>query len=231
LKLYQEVSKALTQFSSQFPNWSPQVVKYRSQLTAAALQRLQTGAAAPTPKPASAQPAPPKTASAQAQEATPLIPQAPDKGDVSVAPTDPFAEIQKKLSQLQNDLQFALEEAQRLRKEKSELLRNLEDTANSASKALEENIKAREKAESIARILEQRSDVAERALLQAREDKTKTADELAAGNFRPSGTPRKRCAPAWRRALPRRRDARRAPLGSARQPRSRRPRPKNSWTP
>ena len=37
LKLYQEVAKALSQFSSQYPSWSPQVVKYRSQLTAQAL--------------------------------------------------------------------------------------------------------------------------------------------------------------------------------------------------
>ena len=181
LKLYQEVAKALSQFSSQYPSWSPQVVKYRSQLTAQALQRLQN---APQPSPAPVRPsapqtAPPRPAPSATPEATPLIPQAPDRGGIPLAPTDPFAEIQAKLNQLQNDLQFALEEAQRLRKEKSDLLKNLEETANSASKALEENIKARNKAEALARILEQRSDVAERALLQAREDKTKTASDLA----------------------------------------------------
>ena len=176
-KLYQEVAKALSQFSAQYPSWSPQVVKYRSQLTGQALQRLQN--TAPAPRQTAPQTAPQRPAPSSTQEATPLIPQGPERGGTPLAPTDPFAEIQRKLNQLQNDLQFALEEAQRLRKEKSDLLRNLEETANSASKALEENIKARNKAEALARILEQRSDVAERALLQAREDKTKTASDLA----------------------------------------------------
>jgi hypothetical protein len=37
LNLYQEVAKALTQLTVQFPSWSPQVVKYRTQLTSQAI--------------------------------------------------------------------------------------------------------------------------------------------------------------------------------------------------
>ena len=37
LALYQEVAKACTQMSSQYPAWSPQVVKFRSQQTARAI--------------------------------------------------------------------------------------------------------------------------------------------------------------------------------------------------
>ncbi len=210
LSLYKEVAKALGQLGQQFPNWSPEVVKYRAQLTEQAIQRIQngpnapggsgptgassgrpaaakSGAPAPTPSAPQAVPAPgpasvsaSKPRSVPGGEVTALIPQIPQRDGVPVAPTDPFADIQNKLNQLQNDLQFALEEAQRLRKEKSALLKNLEETASSASKALDENVKARAKAEDLARILEQRADVAERALLAAREDKTKAASQIVA---------------------------------------------------
>jgi Flp pilus assembly protein TadD len=177
LNLYQEVGKALGQISAQYPAWSPQVVKYRSQLTTQAIQRLQ---ATRQPSAPAAQPRPRPTASAESPSSSSIIPQLPEREGVPVAPQDPFAEIQGRLTQLQNQLQDALDDARRLRKEKSALLKNLEDTADSASKALEDNMKARSKAEEVAKILEQRADVAERALLIAREDKSKSGGELSA---------------------------------------------------
>ncbi len=173
LNLYQEVSKALGLISAQYPSWSPQVVKYRSQLTVQAIQRLQNArqqsAAASVSRP---RPSP-------TIESSSAIPQLPERDGVPVAPTDPFAEIQGRLSLLQNQLQDALEDSRRLRKEKAALLKNLEETADTASKALEDNMKARSKAEEMAKILEQRADVAEKALLSAREDKSKSGTELA----------------------------------------------------
>ena len=202
LALYQEVAKACTQMSSQYPAWSPQVVKFRSQQTARAIERIQSGASpsssgapatgtagssgrAPLPPPPSlpdfsptpsAKPAPESVVSKPASAApsasdrgAATIPQLPQKSGVPVAPSDPFAEIQGKLGQLQTDLQFALDEAQRLRREKSELAKELAETE-----------KARDKAEGAIRLLEQRSDVAERALLQAREDKVRAEENMVA---------------------------------------------------
>jgi Flp pilus assembly protein TadD len=202
LALYQEVAKACTQMSSQYPAWSPQVVKFRSQQTARAIERIQSGASpsssgapatgtagssgrAPLPPPPSlpdfsptpsAKPAPesvvskPGSAAPSASDrGAATIPQLPQKSGVPVAPSDPFAEIQGKLGQLQTDLQFALDEAQRLRREKSELAKELAETE-----------KARDKAEGAIRLLEQRSDVAERALLQAREDKVRAEENMVA---------------------------------------------------
>ncbi len=209
LALYQEVSKACAQMSSQYPSWSPQVVKFRSQQTARAIERLQSGASAssngtpaagtsgssgssgraPLPPPPSLpdfSPAPSAKAAPESVASRPgsvapssvergversatTIPQLPQKSGVPVAPSDPFAEIQGKLGQLQTDLQFALDEAQRLRREKSELAKELAETE-----------KARDKAEGAIRLLEQRSDVAERALLQAREDKVRAEENMVA---------------------------------------------------
>ena len=172
LNLYQEVSKALGQIKEQFPAWSPQVVKYRAQLTAQAIQRLQSARSQSVPASRPRAVAPGDSGS--------IIPQLPERDGVPVAPTDPFAEIQGRLASLQNQLQDALDDARRLRKEKAALLKNLEETADSASKALEDNMKARAKAEEVAKILEQRADVAEKALLAAREDKGKSSADLSA---------------------------------------------------
>lgn len=207
LALFQEVAKACGQMSAQYPSWSPQVVKFRSQQTARAIERLQSlsgsgssnsaasgstaSGRAPLPPPPSfpdSLPAPAAKQSApepvagklpsaptagaspeRAASAAATIPQLPQRSGVPVAPSDPFAEIQGKLGQLQTDLQFALDEAQRLRKEKSELARELAETE-----------KARDKAEGAIRLLEQRSDVAERALLQAREDKVRAEENMVA---------------------------------------------------
>ena len=172
LNLYQDVSRALGQISAQYPSWSPQVVKYRSQLTAQAIQRLER-ARQQAVAPSRSRPSP-------TLESSSAIPQLPERDGVPVAPTDPFAEIQGRLSLLQSQLQDALDDSRRLRKEKAALLKNLEETADTASKALEDNMKARAKAEEMAKILEQRADVAEKALLGAREDKSKSGTDLAA---------------------------------------------------
>jgi Flp pilus assembly protein TadD len=112
-------------------------------------------------------------------EVTPLIPRstapaaapapAGERGGIPLAPNDPFAEIQAKLAQLQNDLNFALDEAQRLRREKAELIAQLEELTQ-----------AKAKAENRARILEQRSDVAEKALLAAKEENVKFSGDILA---------------------------------------------------
>ena len=208
LALFQEVLKACGQMSVQYPSWSPQVVKFRSQQTARAIERLQAlsgsggsggsnsassgstpSGRAPLPPPpslpdfspaqapkqsgpemvAGKSPAAPSSSTSSERPNAPTIPQLPQRSGVPVAPSDPFAEIQGKLGQLQTDLQFALDEAQRLRKEKSELAKELADTE-----------KARDRAEGAIRLLEQRSDVAERALLQAREDKVRAEENMVA---------------------------------------------------
>jgi len=174
LNLYQDVSRALGQISAQYPSWSPQVVKYRSQLTAQAIQRLERA------RQQTAGTSPSRSRPSPTLESSSAIPQLPERDGVPVAPTDPFAEIQGRLTLLQSQLQDALEDSRRLRKEKAALLKNLEETADTASKALEDNMKARSKAEEMAKILEQRADVAEKALLSAREDKSKSGSDLAA---------------------------------------------------
>ncbi len=175
LALYEEVSKSLNQLLAQFPNWNPQVVKLRTNYTAQAIQRLRSGStsAAPAPKPKTAPPLPPAGGGSvtpdpsRSADASPLIPKIPERAGVPVGPSDPFADIQSRLNQLQNDLQFALDEAQRLRREKAELVMQLEEMS-----------RGRAKAENMERILEQRSDVAEKALLQAKEENVKSAAEL-----------------------------------------------------
>ena len=205
LALFQEVAKACGQISAQYPSWSPQVVKFRSQQTARAIERIQALSSAgdsssassgskpsgrtplppppslpdfspaPAPKQSASEagtvkpPAAPSSSTASERSASPTIPQLPQRSGVPVAPSDPFADIQGKLGQLQTDLQFALDEAQRLRKEKSELAKELAETE-----------KARDRAEGAIRLLEQRSDVAERALLQAREDKLRAEENMVA---------------------------------------------------
>lgn len=198
LALYEQVAKSLNQLVSEYPGWSPQVVKLRTNYTLQAIQRLKAagvtpGAAKPkpvaqvpqapvaAPAPLSQAPLPPEPrpertqrpasqpSSSGGSDASPLIPKLPERAGVPIAPTDPFADIQSRLTQLQNDLQFALDEAQRLRREKAELVNGLEEVN-----------RARVKAENTAKILEQRSDVAERALLAAKEENAKSATEIAA---------------------------------------------------
>ncbi len=190
LALFEEVNKTLNQLSSQYPNWNPQVVKMRGQYTAQSIQRLRASNAggapsglgtspsvakqkavegeAPAPAKAPSRPlTPPVSAAPSKETGTSGIPKLPERGGVPVAPADPFAEIQAKLSQLQNDLQFALEEAQRLRKEKADL-----------AMQLAEMTQGRQKAESETRLLEQRSDIAEKALMLAREQNMKAVEEI-----------------------------------------------------
>ncbi|MEI6713034.1 MAG: tetratricopeptide repeat protein [Verrucomicrobiota bacterium] len=174
LALYEEVSKSLGQLLAQYPNWNPQVVKLRTTYTAQAIQRLRSGGGATsgnktkanTPSGGVVSPSP-APISTSAGDASPLIPKLPERAGVPVAPSDPFADIQARLTQLQNDLQFALDEAQRLRREKAELAAQLEEVT-----------RGRAKAENMERILEQRSDVAEKALLQAKEENVKSVAEI-----------------------------------------------------
>lgn len=194
LALFEEVNKTLNQLSSQYPNWNPQVVKMRAQYTAQSIQKLRasnpgvaassvgttpsvakqkaTETEAPSPAKVTSRSATPPVSAAPApapgkETGTSGIPKLPERGGVPVAPADPFAEIQAKLSQLQNDLQFALEEAQRLRKEKADL-----------AAQLAEMTQGRQKAESETRLLEQRSDIAEKALMLAREQNMKAVEEI-----------------------------------------------------
>jgi Flp pilus assembly protein TadD len=182
LAMYEQVAKTLQQISAQHPGWNPQVVKLRTQYTEQAIQRLRaTGAGLagakeggnkPTRKGEESVAAPGGSAGVaggrEAGAGAGMIPKLPERGGVPMAPADPFSEIQSKLTQLQNDLQFALEEAQRLRREKADL-----------ATQLAEMTQGRQKAEGELRLVEQRSDIAERALMQSREQNIKAAEEIA----------------------------------------------------